>query len=132
MTINQDGAMIVITVDSAPSVAIEQSPSVLIEQLSNGPQGVPGPGVPSGGTTDQVLIKKTDSNYDTEWKSLSFDFIQSSPSSTWVINHNLGYKPSVDVYDSGSQQIQAEVSHSNVNQVVILLTTPIAGFARLV
>jgi hypothetical protein len=131
MTISQDGAVIVITTDSAPSVAIEQSPSVFIEQLSDGPQGVPGPGVPSGGTASQSLVKKTSSDYDTEWKSLSFNFTQSSPSSTWTINHNLGYKPNVDVYDSGSQQVQAEVSHSSVNQTVILFTVPTAGFARL-
>jgi len=59
------------------------------------------------------------------------DFNQASAATTWTINHNLGYKPSVDVYDSGSQQIQAEVSHTSVNQTVILLTTPSAGFARL-
>jgi anthranilate/para-aminobenzoate synthase component II len=61
----------------------------------------------------------------------AYDFIQSSASSVWTINHNLGFKPGVDVYDSGSQQIQAEVSHPSVNQTVILLTAPIAGFARL-
>lgn len=60
-----------------------------------------------------------------------FDFVQASSSATWTINHNLGYKPSVDVYDNGSQQIQAEVSHTSVNQTVILLTVSTAGFARL-
>ena len=60
-----------------------------------------------------------------------FVFTQPSSASTWTINHNLGFKPSVDVYDSGSQQIQAEVSHASVNQTVILLTVSTAGFARL-
>ena len=60
-----------------------------------------------------------------------YDFIQSSSSATWTINHNLGFKPGVDVYDSGSQQIQAEVSHTSVNQTVILLTVSTTGFARL-
>lgn len=60
-----------------------------------------------------------------------YAFTQSTSSATWTINHNLGYKPSVDIYDSGSQQIQAEISHPSVNQTVILLTTPTAGFARL-
>lgn len=60
-----------------------------------------------------------------------YDFVQSSPSASWTINHNLGFKPSVDVYDSGSQQIQAEVSHTSINQTVILLTASTAGFARL-
>ena len=60
-----------------------------------------------------------------------YDFIQSSSSAIWTINHNLGFKPGVDVYDSGSQQIQAEVSHTSVNQTVILLTASTTGFARL-
>lgn len=29
--------------------------------------GPPGPGVPSGGTTGQVLAKKSDDDFDTEW-----------------------------------------------------------------
>lgn len=60
-----------------------------------------------------------------------YAFTQSTSSAMWTINHNLGYKPSVDIYDSGSQQIQAEISHPSVNQTVILLTAPTAGFARL-
>ena len=32
-----------------------------------GPQGPTGPGVAAGGTTGQVLAKKSDANYDTEW-----------------------------------------------------------------
>lgn len=32
-----------------------------------GPQGDPGPGVPAGGTTGQVLAKASDDDYDTEW-----------------------------------------------------------------
>lgn len=32
-----------------------------------GPQGVPGPGVPEGGDTGQILAKKSGTNLDTEW-----------------------------------------------------------------
>jgi hypothetical protein len=58
-------------------------------------------------------------------------YTQQSPASTWTINHLLGFKPSVDIYDSGSQQIAADVSHPSLNQSVILFTAPTAGFARL-
>lgn len=34
---------------------------------ATGPQGPAGPGVPSGGTTGQVLVKKSNTDYDTEW-----------------------------------------------------------------
>ncbi len=33
-----------------------------------GPQGIPGEGVPAGGTVGQVLSKKTGSDYDTQWQ----------------------------------------------------------------
>lgn len=34
---------------------------------AQGPQGEPGPGVAAGGTTGQILSKKSDADYDTEW-----------------------------------------------------------------
>lgn len=37
------------------------------EQGPVGPQGDPGVGVPTGGTTGQVLAKKSGTDYDTEW-----------------------------------------------------------------
>ncbi len=50
---------------------------------------------------------------------------------TWLINHNLGFRPSVAVYDSGSQKVEADVSHPSVNTASIVFAVPIAGFARL-
>lgn len=38
---------------------------------TNGTNGADGVGVPTGGTTGQVLRKKTNSNYDTEWATPS-------------------------------------------------------------
>ena len=38
---------------------------------ATGPQGPAGPGVPAGGTTGQVLKKKSGSDYDTEWANES-------------------------------------------------------------
>jgi hypothetical protein len=61
----------------------------------------------------------------------AYEFIQGSAATTWTINHNLGYKPIVDVYDTGSQQIEAAVTHPTINQTLIVLTAPAAGFARL-
>ena len=43
------------------------------EKGDQGPQGLPGPtgpGVPTGGTTGQVLSKSGDGDYETEWKDL--------------------------------------------------------------
>lgn len=35
-----------------------------------GTQGNPGEGVPSGGTTDQVLVKQSSTDYDADWETL--------------------------------------------------------------
>lgn len=57
--------------------------------------------------------------------------IQPTPAITWTINHNLGYRPSVELLDAGSQEIDGEVSHPSVNQTVVTLNPATAGIARL-
>ena len=57
---------------------------------------------------------------------------QSAPSTTWTINHNLGYRPSVELINSGSQEIDGDISHPTINQTVVLLSPPTAGLARLI
>lgn len=56
---------------------------------------------------------------------------QSSASTTWTINHNLGFRPSVELLDSGSQEIDGDISHPSVNQTVVTLNPASAGVARL-
>jgi len=57
---------------------------------------------------------------------------QSTAATTWTINHNLGFRPSVELLDSGSQEIDADVSHPSVNQTVVTLKAATAGLARLI
>lgn len=64
-------------------------------------------------------------------QQVSYMHTQSTPSSTWIINHNLGFKPAVELFDSGSQEIDADIVHVSDNQVVVSLTKAITGFARL-
>lgn len=56
---------------------------------------------------------------------------QTTVSSTWTINHNMGFRPSVELLDSGSQEIDGEVSHPSLNQTVVTLNPASAGLARL-
>lgn len=56
---------------------------------------------------------------------------QTTASTTWTINHNLGFRPSVELLDSGSQEIEGEVSHPSINQTVVTLNLATAGLARL-
>lgn len=60
-----------------------------------------------------------------------FSFEQPTPLSTWTINHNLGFKPSVELFNSGSQEIDGDVVHTSTNQTIVSFTVPVSGFARL-
>ena len=56
---------------------------------------------------------------------------QASPATTWTINHNLGFRPSVELLDSGSQEIDGAIAHPTINQTVVTLTSATAGLSRL-
>ena len=63
---------------------------------------------------------------------VAFVHIQTSPSTTWTINHNLGFRPSVELLDSGSQEIDGAIAHPTTNQTVVTLNPATAGLARLI
>lgn len=83
----------------------------VVEIATEGPQGPPGTG--GGGGTS------------------AYTFTQSTPSTTWTINHNLGFRPSVELLDTGSQEIDGQIAHPSVNQTVVTLNPATAGLARL-
>ena len=85
--------------------------TTVVEIATEGPQGPPGTGG-GGGTSAYV-------------------FTQSTPSTTWTINHNLGFRPSVELLDTGSQEIDGQIAHPSVNQTVVTLNPATAGLARL-
>jgi hypothetical protein len=75
-----------------------------------GPQGPAGPGVATGGTTGQVLAKKSNTNYDTEW-----------------INPTSGGTVSVNVGETltGEPGTNASVTNSgNETNVILNFTIP--------
>lgn len=49
----------------------------------------------------------------------------------WTVNHNLGYRPAVEVMNGGGEEIEAEVLHISVNQCRVTFNTPTAGSVRL-
>ncbi|MEB3277210.1 MAG: hypothetical protein VKM92_09625 [Cyanobacteriota bacterium] len=78
------------------------------------------------------VLKYDGTNWvDAADSSPTYIHTQSTAANTWTINHNLGFKPSVELFDSGSQEIDGHVVHTSNNQVVVTLTKAISGFARL-
>lgn len=61
----------------------------------------------------------------------SFIFTQVSPITQWIINHNLGFYPSVSVFTMGMQEVDAEIIQYSINQTRVYFFAPFAGFARL-
>lgn len=82
-------------------------------------------------TTGEVLKFDGTQWVDGQESGGAYVFTQQTPASMWIINHNLGHVPSVEVFDSGSQEVDAEVSHPTQNQTVIVFSIPLSGFARL-
>lgn len=59
--------------------------------------------------------------------SLPYVHTQSSPSTTWVVNHNLGYRPVIEVLSPGGIVVGADVIHVSVNQAQINFNNPQTG-----
>lgn len=70
-----------------------------------GPQGPPGPSGPAGGASS---------------------FVQSSPASTWVVTHNLGRTPILEVY-VGGVQVVPDVIVTSLNVATVVFATPQTG-----
>lgn len=66
--------------------------------------------------------------------NIAFIFTQSSPSTEWVVNHNLGYKPIVEVLDTFGQIITYGVEIFNVseNQLRVISTPAVSGSIRCI
>lgn len=57
--------------------------------------------------------------------------VQSSPSSVWVINHELGKYPSVTVVDSSGTEVVGDVEYLSVSSVRVTFTGAFSGKAYL-
>ena len=78
---------------------------------TEGQQGPPGPQGPPG-------------------VDFSYDHTQSSPAAEWIVNHNAGFKPDVEVRNTAGGVVGAEVLHINVNQTRIYFSAPQSGSAH--
>ena len=86
--------------------------TAVVSEAVQGPTGPQGPAGPAGAG--------------------GFDHTQATPASEWVVNHNLGFRPSVEILNAGGSEVEAEVLHMSVNQVRLYFTMALAGSARCV
>lgn len=55
-------------------------------------------------------------------------FSQSTPATEWIWNHNLGYRPTPQVYNLAYQEIDAEIEHISVNQLRVRVSPASPGY----
>lgn len=54
---------------------------------------------------------------------------QTVASTVWIVNHNMGFYPTVHVFSPGQVEVEADVRHMDTNQTQIFFAAPYAGFA---
>ena len=92
-----------------------------------------------GVENDTALMKVGDGS--TAWNSLSYTKVdtnqvsythnQSAASSSWSIAHNLGYYPTIQIFDSGSNLVEGAVSHTDANNLTVTFSAALSGKAYL-
>ena len=112
-------------------------------QGSTGPQGVQG--VNGGGVTLQQLanaisgaaLGTTDdlpegitNKYFTVGR-VSYTHTQGVASSTWTINHNLGFYPNLTVQDSAGTIYEGEIAYTNSDSLTVTFSSAFSGKAYL-
>jgi len=106
-----------ITVDVQPNVVeVDVTETVVtVEPAYAGPQGPPGPQGPAGAPG-----------------GARYTHTQAVAAATWIINHNLGYHPLIEVFDTDGNLVEAAVTQGSLNTVTVEHSTPIAGRAELI
>ena len=72
----------------------------------------------------------TYSNIDREGEaSQPICFNQNTASTTWVVNHNLGYRPLVQIFDSAGTYVLSCVTHLDDNTFTVSHNNAFSGRA---
>jgi hypothetical protein len=62
----------------------------------------------------------------------SLEYQQTSPASTWIVNHNLGYAPIIRVFIGNNEVSPNSITFPNSNTVQIGFTSPQMGTVKLI
>ena len=63
---------------------------------------------------------------------IAYTHTQAVSSATWTINHNLGFKPTAVVIDSGGTNCEGSFSYPNNNTMVITFNSAFTGTAYII
>ena len=89
---------------------------------------------PKSGTLQYTPEKELELYVVDKWvqvKDKNYQHEQLAPSRVWEITHNLEKYPSVTIFDLSGQEVEAEVSHTDTNNLIITFSVAFAGYADL-
>ena len=98
-------------------------------QGTTGVQGATGIGGADVGNTDDVPEGALNKYFTVE--RVSYEHMQGSSSNSWVIAHNLGFKPNVTVVDSAGNIVEGEITYTNSNSLTVSFQASFSGYAYL-
>ena len=61
---------------------------------------------------------------------VTYNHVQSVISGSWVVNHNLGFRPTISVLTAGGLEVEPGIIHLSVNSVQLDFLTPMSGSAH--
>jgi hypothetical protein len=62
-------------------------------------------------------------------KDLNYTHYQSTPSTTWYVQHNLGKIPTVGIFDTAGTELVADITNVDLNNLTIDFAYPTSGLA---
>ena len=123
------------------SIEINPRDTFVVELNEQGPQGARGNGIVSitktstVGLVDTYTILYNDgttSTFQITNGANGYTFEQGIASSTWVIEHSMGKRPSVTIVDSaGNMQVPNEITYDSDTQITVTFLSAFAGKAYL-
>lgn len=101
---------VTVIVTPPPVVEVLVAPPPVCEVIVTPGQGPAGPPGTAGGAARYI-------------------YTQASAATPWIVNHNLGVRPVIDIVDAGGSQVLAEIIHISNNQAKVYFASPATGQA---
>jgi hypothetical protein len=113
-----------ITVDILQETVVYET---IIAQLGEqGLRGLNGTNGTNGKSAYEIALQNGYLGTEQQWiASLSanvktnYTHTQQTPSYTWAIQHNLGYIPNIQTFDSAGSEVEGIITHVNINNSII-------------
>lgn len=139
-----DATVVRVTAESvATTTTVDTSTTVITTGAigPRGPQGDEGDIGPTGLSAYEVALLEGFIGTEQDWLASlvgaagtsggSYTHSQGATSTTWTINHNLGYVPNVEAFDSGGTRIIGDITIGSVNQLTLTFSVALSGVAYL-